>query len=86
MKKISLKNLNLNEVESLSREELKNVLGGFAAGTTTGESRCVTADCHFVQSGGGTVRGKCEENSEKKCVCKGDSASVIHEPCVKEVS
>ncbi len=28
MKKISLKNLNLNEVEQLSREQLKNVLGG----------------------------------------------------------
>lgn len=29
MKKISLRNLNLKEVEKLSREQLKNVLGGF---------------------------------------------------------
>lgn len=29
MKKISLKNLNLKEVEQLSRNQLKNVLGGF---------------------------------------------------------
>lgn len=33
MKKISLKNLNLKEVEQLSREQLKNVLGGFTGGT-----------------------------------------------------
>lgn len=35
MKKISLKNLNLKEVEQLSREQLKNVLGGWADGTRT---------------------------------------------------
>lgn len=41
MKKISLKNLNLKEVEQLSREQLKNVLGGFAAsGGTTGYMCC----------------------------------------------
>lgn len=35
MKNISLK--NLKEVDQLSREQLKNVLGGFAgSGTTTG--------------------------------------------------
>ena len=34
MKKISLKNLNLKEVEQLSREQLKNVLGGYTGGTT----------------------------------------------------
>jgi hypothetical protein len=33
MNKISLKNLNLKEVEQLSREQLKNVLGGFSGGT-----------------------------------------------------
>jgi hypothetical protein len=35
MKKISLKNLNLNETVSLSREQLKNVLGGYSGGTGT---------------------------------------------------
>jgi len=33
MKKISLKNLNLKEVEQLSREQLKNVLGGADSGS-----------------------------------------------------
>ncbi|MBL1408206.1 hypothetical protein [Sphingobacterium faecale] len=33
MKKISLKNLNLKEVEQLSRQQLKNVFGGFSGGT-----------------------------------------------------
>jgi len=36
MKKISLKNLNLKEVEQLSREQLKNVLGGYTGGTRGG--------------------------------------------------
>jgi len=34
MKKISLKKLNLQDVEQLSREQLKNVLGGYSGGTT----------------------------------------------------
>jgi natural product precursor len=34
MKKISLKNLNLKDVDQLSREQLKNVLGGYSNGTT----------------------------------------------------
>lgn len=43
MKKISLKNLNLNELEQLSREQLKNVLGGSTDGTDATvppESKC----------------------------------------------
>lgn len=48
MKKISLKNLNLKEVEQLSREQLKNVLGGYAdtstssggGGCPTGQAKC----------------------------------------------
>jgi natural product precursor len=38
MKKISLKNLNLKEVDQLSREQLKNVLGGNIGGTGTDET------------------------------------------------
>jgi len=34
MKKISLKNLNIQEVEQLSREQLKDVLGGSWGGST----------------------------------------------------
>lgn len=45
MRKISLKNLNLKEVEQLSREQLKNVLGGSSgwigdSGTTMPEADC----------------------------------------------
>lgn len=39
MKKISLKSLNLKEVEQLSREQLKNVMGGWTGGSDqTGET------------------------------------------------
>ncbi|WP_426791640.1 hypothetical protein [Sphingobacterium sp. WOUb80] len=34
MKKISLKNFNLKEIEQLSREQLKNVLGGYVPKAT----------------------------------------------------
>lgn len=36
MKKISLKNLNIQEVEQLTREQLKDVLGGSWGGETGG--------------------------------------------------
>ena len=61
MKKISLKNLNLKEVEQLSREQLKDVLGGWTGGTgQTGESQtekepkcnCNTRrDCPLTEDG-----------------------------------
>ncbi|MGE8428409.1 MAG: hypothetical protein ACN6O7_11055 [Sphingobacterium sp.] len=44
MKKISLKNLNLNEVDQLSREQLKNVLGGYTVGTSSGITEKVTTN------------------------------------------
>ena len=45
MKKISLKNLNIQEVEQLTREQLKDVLGGFTAGTSGGTTgpKCTVA-------------------------------------------
>lgn len=43
MKKISLKNLNLDEVEQLSRDQLKNVLGGYSAGTTGAPAYCAAS-------------------------------------------
>lgn len=49
MKKISLKNLNLNEVDQLSREQLKNVLGGYTVGTSSGittEKVTTNYDCN----------------------------------------
>lgn len=43
MKKISLKNLNTNEVEQLSREQLKNVLGGYTGGSGDGTNDGITS-------------------------------------------
>jgi natural product precursor len=34
MKTINVKNINLSEVEQLSRKQLKNVLGGYGSGST----------------------------------------------------
>jgi len=49
MKKISLDNINLDEIEQLSREQLKNVLGGFMYNTTGngggGETTVPTKEC-----------------------------------------
>jgi hypothetical protein len=48
MKKISLKNLNLKDVDQLTREQLKNVLGGYSNGTTGGfcnEDHLTTHQC-----------------------------------------
>jgi len=45
MKKISLKNLNSNGTELLSREQLKNVSGGFNGGRETGNN--TEADCQY---------------------------------------
>ncbi|WP_316820461.1 hypothetical protein [Pedobacter gandavensis] len=55
MKKISLKNLNLKEVEQLSREQLKDVLGGWTGSTTTGPTQ------------GGTTSPACNCNSKSDC-------------------
>ncbi|WP_223583049.1 hypothetical protein [Sphingobacterium sp. GVS05A] len=48
MKKISLKNLQVNEVEQLSKEQLKEVLGGTGGFTTTALYNC---SCPGVGSG-----------------------------------
>jgi len=61
MKKISLKNLNLKEVDQLSREQLKNVLGGFMGGTNGGGTE------------GGTEGGTTEcPTGKAKCTIDGD--------------
>lgn len=46
MKKISLKNLNLKEVEQLSKEQLKDVLGGSAYVTI--ECKCPNGQSHII--------------------------------------
>lgn len=45
MLKISLKNLNLKEVEQLSREQLKDVLGGGTDGTGPSETLYCPTSC-----------------------------------------
>ena len=63
MKKISLKNLNIIEVEQLSREQLKDVLGGYAAAKTTtkciqGVGKC-SSDCPCLNADDWCVNGSC---------------------------
>lgn len=70
MKKISLKNLNLKEVDQLSREQLKNVLGGAYGGpiTTVDPNPKITAclrkrrgaRCSWKNSAGYPYTGTCE--------------------------
>lgn len=74
MKKISLKNLNLEEVEQLSREQLKNVLGGYIGGSdegTGGETADETIDvCQYVEylcCQGNPPKVKCTEISNYSC-------------------
>jgi hypothetical protein len=69
MKKISLKNLNSFEGQPLTREQLKNVMGGFSAATGSG---CKKADgtCYFgdnCQRSSGSA-GKCS-TSGGSCTC-----------------
>lgn len=45
MKKISLKNLNLKEVEQLTRAQLKDVLGGFTGTSGSTFEPTTTEDC-----------------------------------------
>ncbi|WP_140937582.1 TIGR04149 family rSAM-modified RiPP [Sphingobacterium lumbrici] len=44
-KKISLKNLNIKEVEQLSRTQLRNVLGGYSGETTVPAICSATCTC-----------------------------------------
>lgn len=60
MKKISLKSLNLDNVEQLSREELRRVSGGSGAGCDSGCSGGCKKD---------GVEGTCLKKSNNDCVC-----------------
>lgn len=70
MKKISLKNLNLKEVNQLSREQLKNILGGSGSGSGSGSGtdpnpkitacngKSANAACSWTYQGA-TYSGRC---------------------------
>jgi hypothetical protein len=87
--KVSLKNLNLKEVERLSREQLKDVLGGFTgsggnggggSGGSIGPTSCPT-NC-FRTEGGNIAAGTCTLKSDNingvisnRCECSLAGAS-----------
>lgn len=66
MKKISLKNLNLKEVEQMSREQLKNVLGGDIGLPTIGPTG-ITTEPPLNDCGPGLHLCECDSGS-KYCV------------------
>lgn len=70
MKKITLKNLNLVEVEQLSREQLKDVLGGSIGITSTATNCAVECD----GSNSSCVTDGCKPGS---CVYSGKYYSCI---------
>jgi hypothetical protein len=59
MNKISLKTLNLKEVEQLSRAQLKNVLGGWTDGTG--------GDVITTEGEGCSVKITCRDGAEISC-------------------
>jgi len=65
MQKISLKNLNFKEEERLSREQLKDVLGGLIG---SGGGGACGSDCTGSCTKGG-VEGRCLKKSDGGCVC-----------------
>lgn len=63
MKKISLKTLNLKEVEQLSREQLKGVFGGsIGSGTGSSSGNC-TSSCN--QAGSTCTAADCQPGTCK---------------------
>lgn len=64
--KISLKNLNIKEVERLTREQLKDVLGGNIQ-TTEGGGAC-SSDCSGSCTKNG-ISGTCVSKSSGECEC-----------------
>jgi len=79
MNKISLKNLNLKEVDQLSREQLKNVLGGFTGGTGTGtDEGTTTGGCPNVtcSSTAGVGEGDYCANDNKSGTCGYESHGI----------
>jgi hypothetical protein len=59
MKKISLKNLHLKEIELLSREQLKEVLGG-VGGSTIGTTTTEDCSVNCVADGGSCTSSDCK--------------------------
>jgi len=79
MKKISLKNLNLKEIEELSREQLKNVFGGWSGSVTSGGTDEGTygdwnyTDCGSASGNPDQCSGKCKLNDTDEGSCMTES-------------
>lgn len=69
MKKISLKDINFADAKQLSREQLKKVMGGFAAasGSCSNSQGGCDSGANCRKSSGGA--GKCGSNSTVTCGC-----------------
>jgi len=76
MKKISLQDLIQSKIEPLSREQLKNVMGGMISAVTTTTVRAVTttlAEC--------TYRCRCSSGLYANIDCKGMTTAQIIALC-----
>lgn len=83
MKKLKLKALELGVQEVLTRDQLKNVLGGDGSNDGTHVCYSTTTTCTYQESGTGTVSGSCSTNANGKCVCSNGTSSVLSSDCVK---
>lgn len=78
MKKLKLKALELGATELLTREQLKNVIGGSGSGSGAGGSgmsvcgvgpACRMISCTVKCPNGGTAQGECGPLGHNKCAC-----------------
>lgn len=74
MKKISFKNLNLKEVEQLSREQLKNVLGGLSG---SGGDGFVKYTCNTISAGS----YECYQSENSPLACVDQCVNIYGDDC-----
>lgn len=79
MRRLNLKVTGFEEDEILTREQLRQVLGGNDGSGPGGN--CRTDECVYRESPNHDVLGKCETNSKDQCVCNAGTSSVVHGSC-----
>ncbi len=62
-------------MKKLSRNEMKNVVGGLKESASAVCS--YGASCSYYESGTGQVSGDCSSNSRGNCVCIGPNSSIV---------
>ncbi len=62
----------------MAEEKMMLVKGGFMAPGSCGDS---SDKCSYYEAGAGKVTGKCQTNSNARCVCKGPNSSIISTEC-----